>query len=771
MRKKKIRDTEIASVALIIIVIALSFITSFMIIINIAEKSGENTLRDAAMQFAETVAYSTWNDREELQIVASILSQHDDINSEEARRHLASFSQSGAITAISLLLPDNTMVYFSDKYRELDGMLDFEQEAKNAPYISDIIKSGSDVRYFCHAVPVVRADKTIGILYGYVDLSDLPVKYDTTAFDGDTERYMIDGSSGDFLMDTWRNTLGNIYDEEFADCRLKGNILMEQFRDNVTSGREGAISILLTGAQEYSYLYYYPVGINNWTVMLSVAESEVFEDEYKISRILCVMAFVEILFFLVVFLRAKRESAGRARRLSQTMYMYDIQETLFDAYKNIDNINIALMKIAKIVEAKSSFFAVIEDDELVKLFIWSENESLVYNIDNDTPTEWNEEIRAAFVNDESVVCYKNKGNSELIEKFLENLDIESAMLVPIIDSDSKLAGILGTMNMSRVWKSAESLECVSINFLMAYKNVESYNIIHKMGTTDALTGLKNRNCYQHNIVRYIDKGKSMSCLYIDANGLHELNNTMGHEAGDEMLMYISSKLIENFGADHAYRIGGDEFVVFVFDATEADIDAALDKINADLDKRNYYISVGHSVRKSFDTSTESVIARAERQMYEQKEIYYKDKDDDTRKRELNSRIKQILTEKKDADNFMAIISEYFMGVYVVDLKKDTTRIILSPSYFETMLGNNHYSFKGALLDYINSRVVSDDRKNFEGFIDYDNIYRQLNNDIIPEYHYRRPGGLRVVLRVYKSNEYSAQNAETYWLFEEYNIKK
>ena len=263
----------------------------------------------------------------------------------------------------------------------------------------------------------------------------------------------------------------------------------------------------------------------------------------------------------------------------------------------------------------------------------------------------------------------------------------------------------------------------------------------------------------------------MSCLYVDVNGLHELNNTMGHEAGDEMLMYISSKLIEYFGADYAYRIGGDEFVVFVFDETEESINAELEKMNEELAKRNYHISVGHSIRKSFDTNTESVIARAERRMYEQKQLYYRDKDDDTRKRELNTRFQQILTEKKDADNFMSIISSYFMGVYVVDLKKDTTRTIYAPSFFETMLSNNHYSFKGSLMDYVEMSVVDDDKKAFIKFIDYGEITKKLERDIIPEFHYRKPDGLRVVLRVYKSNEYSERNAETYWLFEEYNLKK
>ena len=51
------------------------------------------------------------------------------------------------------------------------------------------------------------------------------------------------------------------------------------------------------------------------------------------------------------------------------------------------------------------------------------------------------------------------------------------------------------------------------------------------------------------------------CVYIDANGLHELNNERGHEAGDLMLRFGAESLMEQFPKGSLYRVGGDEFVV------------------------------------------------------------------------------------------------------------------------------------------------------------------------------------------------------------------
>ena len=59
------------------------------------------------------------------------------------------------------------------------------------------------------------------------------------------------------------------------------------------------------------------------------------------------------------------------------------------------------------------------------------------------------------------------------------------------------------------------------------------------------------------------------CVYIDANGLHELNNERGHEAGDLMLRFVADSLMEQFPKGSLYRVGGDEFVVFPAPAENA----------------------------------------------------------------------------------------------------------------------------------------------------------------------------------------------------------
>jgi diguanylate cyclase (GGDEF)-like protein len=97
-----------------------------------------------------------------------------------------------------------------------------------------------------------------------------------------------------------------------------------------------------------------------------------------------------------------------------------------------------------------------------------------------------------------------------------------------------------------------------------------HNALH-----DSLTGLPNRRYLdemlrQHAATGYQDSG-SMALLHIDLDRFKQINDTMGHAAGDAMLIHASAVLRDNCAsADFVARIGGDEFVVLTT-ASQGDI--------------------------------------------------------------------------------------------------------------------------------------------------------------------------------------------------------
>lgn len=94
---------------------------------------------------------------------------------------------------------------------------------------------------------------------------------------------------------------------------------------------------------------------------------------------------------------------------------------------------------------------------------------------------------------------------------------------------------------------------------------------------DALTGLGNRHqldiCLRHNISRAESRGGDdhFALLFIDLDGFKNINDSMGHSVGDELLVEITRRLKKSLRQDDiAIRMGGDEFLVIVDGLATAD---------------------------------------------------------------------------------------------------------------------------------------------------------------------------------------------------------
>lgn len=155
--------------------------------------------------------------------------------------------------------------------------------------------------------------------------------------------------------------------------------------------------------------------------------------------------------------------------------------------------------------------------------------------------------------------------------------------------------------------------------LMLYLNQRMLSYIGEM---DVLTGIKNRNCYEADLNRLsLEKPDYLICLYVDVNGLHSLNNTQGHQAGDQMLLAVAQELKESFGIDHTYRIGGDEFLCFIKSMTLKQAEDSLKSITDRLNQNGYYIASGMAIGEGVIV-LKRLVKSAELAMYKDKKQYY-----------------------------------------------------------------------------------------------------------------------------------------------------
>lgn len=149
---------------------------------------------------------------------------------------------------------------------------------------------------------------------------------------------------------------------------------------------------------------------------------------------------------------------------------------------------------------------------------------------------------------------------------------------------------------------------------------------------DAMTNAYNRRA---GIEKLFDVYKSlskvncvMSVCFIDINGLKEVNDTLGHESGDELIITVTNTIRAHIRSDDfLIRLGGDEFLIAFqgIDETLAEaawsrIVTAFDSIN-NTEQRRYLISVSHGIQVlncTVNQILDNVLHEADAKMYEEK---------------------------------------------------------------------------------------------------------------------------------------------------------
>ena len=149
--------------------------------------------------------------------------------------------------------------------------------------------------------------------------------------------------------------------------------------------------------------------------------------------------------------------------------------------------------------------------------------------------------------------------------------------------------------------------------------------------TDPLTGVKSKHAYvelEEKYDRLINENKidDFAILVFDLNGLKHINDTLGHEKGDEYIKESVSIIASFFPFESIYRFGGDEFVVVLngeeYKNRQKFHNEFMKQIDANAHEGNKpIISSGISrYRKGTDNTFRAVFYRADKMMYSRKEL-------------------------------------------------------------------------------------------------------------------------------------------------------
>lgn len=176
------------------------------------------------------------------------------------------------------------------------------------------------------------------------------------------------------------------------------------------------------------------------------------------------------------------------------------------------------------------------------------------------------------------------------------------------DEDGRIKGFCGTArDITERIKMEEKLKHLSMH--------------------DSLTGLYNRAYFEEELIR-VDSRRFLpvSIICIDVNGLKVVNDTLGHKAGDKLLVATAGVIRKPFrSTDMVARVGGDEFMVVLPNTGEAAVANIVKRIRETVDQYNCMdpqipisVAIGWATRNSAQETMNDILKIADDSMYRDK---------------------------------------------------------------------------------------------------------------------------------------------------------
>jgi two-component system cell cycle response regulator len=211
-------------------------------------------------------------------------------------------------------------------------------------------------------------------------------------------------------------------------------------------------------------------------------------------------------------------------------------------------------------------------------------------------------------------------------------DGRNAVIVPLTAEGGSVGVVAlehGTALGSRIERRIVSMvERFCSHAALALRNASLVDQLRDMAATDGLTGVANRRTFEAALEVELDRaarsGNALSLLLVDIDHFKNLNDTQGHQAGDEVLKAVAAALKQQSrGFDTPARYGGEEFAVIMPGCDLADAERSAERFRRAIagagNAPNLTASAGVATFPAHATDAKGLVQMADAALYESKE--------------------------------------------------------------------------------------------------------------------------------------------------------
>lgn len=474
----------------------------------------------------------------------------------------------------------------------------FQECMKNKKASSEIKKSALIEEMICIiAVPILKDGEAIGVLYGCTDLKVFNI-YENTILENEKTYIQVIDPDGTYIVKEPSGILGkrdNIFD---GLSRVESQTSLQEIQEKVKN--EEPTYIEISDGECRETVCFTPLKLNHWCVVTVMDQSRITNSiDYILGHDIYIMIIrvavgVLLLSFMILYF-----SWQEKRQIEEFNERLLIDEKLF----RIASEKSGVIIMSYIIKTKQLHFI---NPDMFGL-------KLPDKIDNAP---------------ENFVHYlsdKNKNLHEELHTILKNMENEEGkrtFFVTVKHSDQEEL-ILRIQLTSLFGTNGEIRQCIGV-----IEDATETQHLREKADRDSLTGLYNRSYAVEKINGMLQEFSPApecvhACVLMDLDNFKKLNDTLGHQKGDQALQDVANILRQHFREyDIVCRLGGDEFLIFVQNiprnVIEKNIGSLLKKLTLTYEKEEKKVCItvsagiylvkepGHDFRELYQKADETL---------------------------------------------------------------------------------------------------------------------------------------------------------------------
>lgn len=373
---------------------------------------------------------------------------------------------------------------------------------------------------------------------------------------------------------------------------------------------------LLSMDETYSWEYTNPLTKRHYLL-----KDRLMEWEGRLAR-------MEIAFDIT---ETANEKIELKKRLERDNILVDCIRELYRNHDLLAAMNYMLEHIGQMFGAQRAYVFLMEGDYASNVAEWCQ-EGIVPQIDNLQNVSlsefalWIEMFKQQKdIVIENIESLKEKQRAEY--EFLKKQDIQSVIMVSI-EKGGLLAGSIGLDNPdpNLMSNAVTFLETLRYFVMLAIRRYEDEKMLQRLSYVDTLTSFYNRNRFIEDIEKIEKETNSIGVIYLDINGLKEVNDRFGHLSGDNLLKRCADIIQKSIEKGSFYQIGGDEFVVICQTIDEEEFLSYVNHLKEHFAQINdCKAAIGYKWSDS-SQNIKKLINIADELMYQDKQSFYEQHD-------------------------------------------------------------------------------------------------------------------------------------------------